>query len=65
MKRLNNKQKENLATFYNNLALVLLAAGAVTPMFTGVENQHLFSLRLMIAIIGSGFFLQVSLDFLK
>jgi len=39
MKRLNDKQKENLAIFYNNLALVLLTAGAITPILPGLETN--------------------------
>jgi len=65
MKRLNDKQKENLATFYNNLALVLLTAGAITPIFTGIGNQLAFSIKSIVSLIGTVYFLQVSLKFLK
>jgi len=65
MKNLNDKQRENLATFYNNLALVLLTAGAITPIFTGIGNQLAFSIKSVVAFIGMLYFLQVSLKFLK
>jgi hypothetical protein len=65
MKNLNGRQRENLATFYNNLALVLLTAGVITPIFTGFANQLDFSIKLLSSLIGTIFFLQFSLDFLK
>ncbi len=65
MKNLNGKQRENLATFYNNLALVLLTAGVITPIFTGFANQLDFSIKLFSSLVGAMFFLQFSLDFLK
>ena len=65
MKNLNDKQKENLATFYNNLALVLLTAGAITPIFTGIGNQLAFSVRSIIALVGTIYCLQNSMKFLK
>jgi len=63
--KLNDKQKENLAIFYNNLSLVLLTAGAITPIFIGIGNQLVFSIKLIIALIGTIYFLQISLKFLK
>jgi hypothetical protein len=65
MKNLNGRQRENLATFYDNLALVLLTAGVITPIFTGFANQLDFSIKLLSSLIGTIFFLQFSLDFLK
>ena len=65
MRSLNDKQRENLATFYNNLALVLLTAGAVTPIFTGVVNQLDFIIKLLLTLVGAGISLQFSLDYLK
>lgn len=65
MKKLNDKQKENLATFYNNLALVLLTAGAVTPIFVGIESSILFSIRLILSLTFGMMFLQMSQLFLK
>ena len=66
MKNLNDKQKENLATFYNNLALVLLTAGVVTPIFNGVENNYFSAIiKLSLGVLGTGFFLKFSLNYLK
>jgi len=65
MRKLNDKQRENLATFYNNLALVLLTSGVVTPVFIGIENQLAFSIKLILALVGAGVSLQFSLDYLK
>jgi len=65
MKLLNDKQKENLATFYNNLALVLLTAGVVSPIFTGIANMLEFMTKFIVGLVSMVIFLQVSLDFLK
>lgn len=65
MKKLNDKQKENLATFYNNLALVLLMAGAITPIFTGIESFMIFSVRLILSLTFGMIVLQFSQSFLK
>ena len=65
MKRLNDKQKENLAIFYNNLALVLLTAGAITPIFAGIGNQLTFGIKSIISLIGMIYCLQSSMKFLR
>lgn len=65
MSKLNDKQRENLATFYNNLALVLLTAGVVSPIFTGIINKLEFTTKFIVGLVSTVIFLQVSLDFLK
>ena len=65
MKNLNDKQRENLATFYNNLGLVLLTAGAITPIFTGIGNKLEYSIKSIIALVGTIYCLQNSMKFLK
>lgn len=65
MRELNDKQRENLATFYNNLALVLLTAGGVSPIFTGITNKFEFIIKFIVGLVSTAVFLQISLDFLK
>ena len=62
---LNQKQKENLAQFYSNLALAVITFGVISPIFTGIGNYSIFSLQLTLSIIGMGILLQVALNFLK
>ncbi|OGK08468.1 hypothetical protein A2767_00900 [Candidatus Roizmanbacteria bacterium RIFCSPHIGHO2_01_FULL_35_10] len=64
-KVLNLKQKENMATFYNNLALVIVTAGIVSPLYTGMKNFYLYFGTSIASLIISFIFLKVSLDFLN
>lgn len=65
MREKNLKQKEVLAQFYSNLALVIMTAGIITPLYGGVTNAALFAIQLLLSILGMMVFLQISLDFLK
>lgn len=59
------KQKELLADFYSNFALVWLTAGFVSPLFSSLENKILIVIRLIISLIISRILLQVALNKLK
>ncbi len=63
--QLNQKQKENLAQFYSNLALIILTAGVVTPILTGIGDLAIFSIKLMASIFLANKLLKFSLDFLQ
>ncbi len=65
MRRLNDKQKENLAIFYNNLALAVVTFGIISPVFTGINNYVIFGLQALFSVIGTILLLQFSLLFLK
>ena len=59
------KQKEVLANFYANFAIVWLAAGFVAPIFSPIENKVIFAVRLLISLIIGRILLQVCIDKLK
>lgn len=63
--RLNQKQKENLAQFYSNLALAVITFGVIAPIFTGIRNYVIFSLEAIFSISITSFLLRVALSFLK
>ena len=62
---LNPKQKEILAQFYSNFALVILTSGVITPLFTGIGNIYLYIVVFITSLSITVFFLKVSLAFLK
>ncbi|OGK24993.1 hypothetical protein A2954_04700 [Candidatus Roizmanbacteria bacterium RIFCSPLOWO2_01_FULL_37_12] len=59
------KQKEILAQFYSNLALVVIAGGIVTPLLTSIGKIDLFILRSLVSIGGAVALINLSLKFLK
>lgn len=62
---LNQKQKENLAQFYSNFALVWITAGLVSPLLTKIGNPVIFAVKLIISLFLTLFFLNYSLKFIK
>lgn len=65
MSKINSKQKENLAVFYNNLALAVLTFGVISPIFTGINDYGTLGLKMLLSLIITIFLLKISLDFLR
>jgi len=63
--RWNIRQKQLLADFYSNLAVVWLTAGFVSPFFSSLENKILVVLRLVLSLIVARILLQIGLNKLK
>lgn len=61
----NPKQREILAEFYSNLALIILTAGVITPIFVGIGDLTSFSVKLIASVFLAVKLLQFSLDYLQ
>jgi hypothetical protein len=65
MRYWNKEQKQLLAEFYSNLAIVWLTAGFVSPLFSSLENKFLTMIRLILSLIIARILLQIALNKLK
>ncbi len=62
---LKEKQKEILAQFYSNFALAWLTFGVINPVFNPPDKWVKIFMSFIVGVAAGGFFLRMSLKFLK
>ena len=62
---MNQKQKEVLAQFYSNIALVILSFGLLAPIFTGSGNPAIFIVKLILSVTFTAVILDFALKFVR
>ncbi|MEK7633861.1 MAG: hypothetical protein AAB437_03390 [Patescibacteria group bacterium] len=62
---LNTGQKQTMADFYSNFALAWITFGLVSPVFIGISNFKIFSIKLITAMISTVYFLSIALKYKK
>jgi len=65
MGKWNVRQKQLIAEFYSNFAIIWLAAGFVSPFFSSLENKILIVVRLILSLMIARILLQIALNKLK
>jgi len=62
---LNVGQRQTMADFYSNFALAWITFGLVSPVFIGISNFQIFTIKLIVAMISTVYFLSIALKYKK